>query len=146
MNRNRPIDRYLTEQPLFAGCRKPELRDLSGLATNVRFKSGRVLTREGEVGEEFIFIEKGRAAVLVDNRIVRTLAGGEFFGEIALLRGCRRTATVYAETDLAAEVVSKHELRRMLDVVPRLADTLQAEAERRLKSTHSGLLISQEIS
>jgi CRP-like cAMP-binding protein len=118
---------------------------LSGLATGLTFKAGAVLARQGDIGKEFVVIEKGRVVVAIDDTFVRTLEPGEYFGEIALLKGCRRTATVFAATEVNAQVISDQELRSMFYVVPRLADTLRAEAERRLKNTDSDSRFREKI-
>jgi CRP-like cAMP-binding protein len=61
---------------------------------------GAVLIEEGAEGDDFFVIAEGRAEISVDGQPVRQLGPAECFGEIALLRGGRRTSTVRAETAL----------------------------------------------
>ena len=55
---------------------------------------------QGDVGEHYFFIESGEVDVVGDGRVVATLGPGEGFGEIALLRSTRRTATVVARSEV----------------------------------------------
>jgi MFS family permease len=65
------------------------------------FPAGAVVMREGEVGELFYLIIAGSAAVSVRGKSRPPLAAGDCFGEIALLRGIPRTATVVADQPLS---------------------------------------------
>jgi CRP-like cAMP-binding protein len=61
---------------------------------------GHVVFRQGDVGDHYFVIESGRAEVIGDGQLVASLGPGLGFGEIALLRRVRRTATVRATTEL----------------------------------------------
>jgi CRP-like cAMP-binding protein len=78
-------------------------KDLRSIATSMRrraFAPGERIVAEGEGGIGFFFVEVGSAAVTQDGALRATLGPGDHFGEIALLAGGDRTATVSAETDL----------------------------------------------
>jgi CRP-like cAMP-binding protein len=66
----------------------------------VTVPAGDVVFRQGDVGDRYYVIESGEADVVGDGRVVASLGHGEGFGEIALLRRTRRTATVVAKTPL----------------------------------------------
>src|SRR5580692_10186731 len=114
MNRTAEIDRYLTEIPLFSACSKQELQTVSGLTTALTIPAGKVVTSEGQFGREFVVILEGTATVSINGTRIATLGRGDFFGEIALLDGGPRTATVIADTDLEARVISYVEFAQML--------------------------------
>ncbi len=114
------INGLLSTVPLFSRCSKKELSLLSRLTTNITIPAGRVAARQGHLGREFIVIVNGEATVAVDGQIVTTLGAGDFFGEIALLDGGPRTATVTAETDLVVEVMSHQEFASLLIDAPQV--------------------------
>ena len=73
-----------------------------------------VVFRQGDVGDRYYVIESGEADVVGDGRVVATLGPGEGFGEIALLRRTRRTATVVARSELQLQALGSD---RFLPVV-----------------------------
>jgi MFS family permease len=79
----------------------PAIDNIALQAQRTRVAAGEAVLRQGDQGDRFYVIEHGTAEVLGDGRLVRTIGPGEGFGEIALLRGTPRTATVRARTPLA---------------------------------------------
>jgi len=75
----------LKRSPLFEGLSRRQLIDVARLADDMDVPSGEVLCREGSRGQEFFVIISGEAAVTRGGKHLATLAGGDFFGEIALL-------------------------------------------------------------
>ena len=86
--------------PIFAPLGPPELERLAKALEETRVEAGDVVLSVGAPGDEFYVIADGRALVEIEDREVRTLERGDFFGEIALLRDVPRTATVRAGTPL----------------------------------------------
>ncbi|MDQ3992743.1 MAG: cyclic nucleotide-binding domain-containing protein, partial [Actinomycetota bacterium] len=91
--------------PLFAALAPEALEQVAAALVPVRFAAGEAIVRQGERGDRFFLIRRGAATVSVDGRQGQPLAPGDFFGEIALLRGVPRTATVRAIGDLDAYAV-----------------------------------------
>jgi len=85
--------------PLFSHCSKKELDRLVTELDEIEMPKGRVLTREGETGREFVVLVDGTAEVTKNGRRVNLLRAGDFLGEIALISGGPRTATVTTTSD-----------------------------------------------
>ena len=103
----------------------------TGLADRLRrapFAAGEAVTREGERDDGLYIIVAGQADVRIGNgtgaRTVATLGPGQFFGEMALLTGEVRSATVVAATDLQCYRIDKHGFEAMLRARPALADAV----------------------
>ena len=117
--RRRRFD-LLKKVPLFSNLSQRHLREISKHADQVPVETGRVLAEQGKTGWEFIFIVDGKARVEKDGKVIRQLSGGDFFGEIALINGITRTATVTAETDMTLLIVHKKSFNHLLDTIPGL--------------------------
>jgi CRP/FNR family cyclic AMP-dependent transcriptional regulator len=124
MDRHGWIDERLAEVPLFSGLDKKHLRQISSLATPIDVAEGKALTREGEVGHEFVIVLEGEAEVKIGEDVVATRGPGEYFGEIALVANRPRTATVVAKTPMKVEVIGRREFQTMLHDNPTIAAEL----------------------
>lgn len=117
--------------PLFAQCSKQELARIATLADELDVRAGKVLAREGDRGREFFLILEGAVEVRAKGRKVATLAGGDFFGEVALVTKAPRIATVTATTPLRVLVISDRAFKDLLARSPQIqAKVLRALAAR----------------
>jgi CRP/FNR family transcriptional regulator/CRP/FNR family cyclic AMP-dependent transcriptional regulator len=105
---------------MFSNLSQRHLREISKHADQVKVEGGTVLAQQEKKGWEFIFIVGGRAQVKKDGKVINQLAAGDFFGEISLIDGEPRTATVTAETDMTLLVVNKTSFDHLLDKIPGL--------------------------
>lgn len=119
--------------PLFQGATRRELRTIAGAAKEVEHREGDVIVKEGQTGVGFHLIIEGQARVTVGGKLKARLAPGDFFGEIALLDGGPRTATVSAETDLRVLSLASWEFRPIVDQTPSLAYKLLLHLCQRLR-------------
>ncbi len=93
-----PVD-LIKRVPLFERLGNRELNTLAATFTERSFQSGQALTTEGQGAAGFFVIESGSADVTVAGAERRTLGPGDYYGEIALLDGGARTATITATSD-----------------------------------------------
>jgi MFS family permease len=93
--------------PMFAPLPRPILERLAAVVECVQVPAGELVFAQGDPGDRFYVIAKGRVEVLIDGRHVRDEGPGESFGEIALLRGRPRTATIRASEDTELVVLDR---------------------------------------
>jgi CRP-like cAMP-binding protein len=118
--------------PLFAGVGKRQLRKIAGLAEVRSYSSGESVVEAGDAPDGFYVILGGRAKVKGPPR-TRTLASGDYFGEMALLDGEPRSATVVAVGELQAMRLPRRPFLRLVQGEPGIALALLAELARRLR-------------
>ncbi|RNL62928.1 cyclic nucleotide-binding domain-containing protein [Nocardioides marmoriginsengisoli] len=117
--------------PLFADCTPGEVAEVAAIADEIDLRSGLRLATEKADGQEFVVIIEGTADVTQGDAVINTLRSGDFFGEIALVTGEPRTASVIATSDVHALVIEGHAFRRLLEDAPDIdAKVRRAVAER----------------
>ena len=104
----------LREVPLFASLPDARLRELAALARPVSLPAGVVLFERGDPGDALYVIRHGRLEVVVDGEVVREAGRGEVLGELALLTGEPRNATVRARRDAELYAVRRADLDVLL--------------------------------
>ncbi|MET0144542.1 MAG: cyclic nucleotide-binding domain-containing protein [Ilumatobacteraceae bacterium] len=118
---------------LFRGCSKAELRKLAGITTEMTARTGEVLCREGSAGSSCYVIIEGEAEVTIAAAAIDTIGPGGFFGEMALLDGGPRVATVTATTDMRLLVMSRGEFTSLLADVPSVSRKMLEALGHRLR-------------
>jgi len=130
LQKNKKIQ-LLQRVPLFERASKKELAEIAQLADELDLPAGRKLTAEGARGKEFVVIVDGAAEVRRKGRKVADLRAGDFLGEIALLTGRPRNATVTTTKPSRVLVITAQAFRTLLRDVPSLQlKVLDALAER----------------
>jgi CRP-like cAMP-binding protein len=127
----------LAAVPLFESIPKRHLRKIAETATSARFEPQTPIVRKGERGETFFLILDGTARVASGARAKR-LGTGDFFGEMALLDGEVRSATVTAETPVHVMRISRRRFLPMLERDPKLAIAMLKALAGRLRAAESG--------
>ena len=132
----------LAQVPLFSDLPPRFIKKLADRMQEERFMEGASVVRHGEPGETFYVLLQGEAKVLnKDDRTVARLLPGDFFGEISLMDGGPRTATVRAETPLVALTLSRKDFRSLLGTEPKVTARLLKHAAallRRMERPASG--------
>ncbi|HEY3544105.1 MAG TPA: cyclic nucleotide-binding domain-containing protein [Gaiellaceae bacterium] len=118
--------------PLFAGCSKHELQQIASLADELDLPAGRNLTKEGAIGHEFVVLAEGAADVRRNGRKINSLGEGDFVGEIALVTGRPRTATVTTTEPSRLLVITASSFRKLLRDTPAIQSKVLEAVARRL--------------
>ena len=126
---------HLRTVPLFAHMGRSELERLGQLTDEIEVGLDRVLAEQGEIGHEFFFVLDGRLMVLDGHRPIATMGPGDFFGEIALLDGRPRTATVRAEGITRLLVIGHREFHALMDEFPSVRTAVLDAVAERLRRT-----------
>lgn len=129
----------LRKVPLFSGLGRRHLDLIDRHADEVKLDAGKVLARQGERGLEFLLIVDGTARVEKDGREIARLTTGEFFGEMSLIDGKPRSATVIAETPVVLLVVHTRSFGHLLDTVPGLQKKVLVTLCERLREADAAL-------
>jgi CRP/FNR family transcriptional regulator, cyclic AMP receptor protein len=126
----------LSQVPLFADCSSRDMQTIARVVREIPHAAGTVIAREGEPGVGLFVILSGNADVSIGGRKKATLGPGDFFGEIALLDGGPRTATVTAKTDVQLIGLTEWVFRGLMVEHPSIAlKTLQQMAGRLRSAT-----------
>jgi len=135
--------RHLQRVPLFSGFSEDELRRVVDLSRIVEIPAGTVVTQLGEPGDSFFVLVDGTVAVHTPLGGGAELRPGDFFGEMSLLDGEPRSATIVATTPLRLLVVDRTHFWRLLDEAPDLVRrilTILSHRVRRLEQTLHAIL------
>ena len=129
---DRPTERdwaeLLSALPLFSHVGKRRLRGIAKLARVADYPPGETIVRAGDKGESFYVVLEGRASVAGRSR---TLGPGAYFGEIALIDGGPRSATVTAKTRTRVMELPRRAFMKALEQDARIAlEIMEALAER----------------
>ncbi len=135
LRKNAKVD-LIKSVPLFSHCNRKQLAALAGEADELDINEGAALTHEGDRGREFIILVEGTADVKRNGRLIARLGPGDFLGEIALITGAPRTATVTTTsagrilvlTDRSFDRVTRDMPEIYASLVKALSSRLQADA------------------
>lgn len=129
----------LGQVPLFAGLSRRQLRRLADHTDTAYFRQGETIVESGQPGGTFYVILEGAAKVVRGRRTIDRMEPGDFFGEISLLDGGPRTASVIAETPVSAIRVFKRSFDRLVSHEPAVAAEILAVVAGRLRQAERSL-------
>jgi CRP/FNR family transcriptional regulator, cyclic AMP receptor protein len=129
----------LVSVSLFSSCTHSELRELAGITTEIDAPRGTVFCREGAIGNDCFVVVDGEVAVTIADEHVCIIGPGGFFGEMALLDGGPRVATVTALSDMRLLVMSRQEFASLLTRVPSVSRRMLAAIGSRLRLAEAQL-------
>jgi len=133
--------------PLFAGLNASQIADIMRLMRAQMFEPGAVIVRRGEPAHSMYFIAAGEVEIMMKDRHVR-LGVSHFFGEIAVLRRARRSATVTATMRTSLLVLDAHDLHALMDREPQVAARIHEVVQGRIGQdlvTPRGDIVTEEL-
>ena len=130
---------YLQRVHLFEACSSRQLRAIARIAEVQEVPAGEVLARTGEPGDRFFVIVDGSARVEVSPQNQGRIGPGAFFGEISLLDGEPRSATVIADTAMRLLVIPRRDFVTLLREVPSLTERMLITLCQRLRSAEKAM-------
>lgn len=101
--------------PLFAGLDNRELKEIAESLRERPFAAGDTVVEQGAGGAGFFIVTEGAADVTVDGESRGSIGPGDYFGEIALLTGSDRTATIVATTDMVCYGLTPWDFRPLVE-------------------------------
>jgi CRP-like cAMP-binding protein len=124
---------------LFSGCNRRQLGVIARHMTEMEVAQGTVVVKEGEPADEAFVIIEGVAHVELNGEKLSDLGEGDFFGELSLLDGGPRTATVIAESPMFVLMMNAEQLEQVVRSAPAVALTMLKELSRRLRKADARL-------
>lgn len=137
MARDEKID-LLRTVPLFSGMRDRELERVAALADIVDLPADRQIMKQGDRGAEMFVMVSGSARIERDGESLSECGVGDVLGEIALLDGGPRTATVTLTQPSRMLVLARREFRELMDEFPEVRLQVLEAAARRLRALDHG--------
>ena len=137
MTKRRDLVELLSAVPIFQRCSRRELKAVARHAETVELDAGEQLMAEGAPGDALFVLVEGRADVVRGGETVGTIEPGGYVGELALLDGEPRSASVVAASPVVAAVLGTRMFRTLVREFPELADQLLAGLAAQLREARS---------
>jgi CRP/FNR family transcriptional regulator, cyclic AMP receptor protein len=127
----------LRKVDLFAGVSDRALGKIAARTRTTNHAAGKVVTSEGQEAVGFHLILSGTAEVLVNDAVVGGLRTGDYFGEISLIDGGPRSATIRAKEQLTTLSLPTWDFAPLLDEEPQLTKSLLLAMCKRVRAAES---------
>jgi CRP-like cAMP-binding protein len=129
---------------LFSTCTKKELRQLAAICERVNVPEGEAIVREGDPGRDFYVLLDGTAEATSGGAVLNRLGPGDFFGELALLDGGPRSATVTTTSPADLILMSRSDFNALVtEEAPSVAPKMLAMLGGRLREVSSQLVAAR---
>jgi putative ABC transport system ATP-binding protein len=119
------ICEFLKAVEPFKALTPNELTNVAERVTRRHYEPGQAVIREGEIGEEMYLISEGQVEVMREEHEIARLGPADFFGELALMSGEPRNATVVATEPLDVYVLGKNDFREAMELSASFSDQLR---------------------
>ena len=123
----------LATLPLFEACTRREMDQIADISLEARKPAAAVLTREGQAGGIAFVILAGTAEVRRGEHFLGTLGPGDMVGELSLIDGRPRSATVTAVSDLHVLEINSDDFGALLDKAPHFTRNLLRSLSLRIR-------------
>jgi len=133
------LDGVLGSVPIFAGLSKRQLRQVAAVSELADYMAGHSIVREGEIGDSFFIVLRGQAKVTVKGRTIHRAMPGDHFGEISLLDGGPRTATVTSETPMTLLSISRKSFLWAIEKDPQISFAMMGTMARMIRRVDRSL-------
>jgi len=148
--KKRVLDKILAVSPLFGILTDSDRKSMLDSFKMKHYEEGTAVIREGEEGDALYIIKNGKASVITGEGghkeiKLAELKEGDFFGEVSLLTGKKRTATVSASTPLEVMELSKSELKKCINKYPQVEETLKGYMKARMEDTISTIMALKDM-
>lgn len=131
--------KVLEKIPLFRDLSQRQLKQIARLADEIDVPAGKRLATAGDTGRELFVIIEGQATVTAGRSKVTRLGAGDFFGEMSLIDGRPRSATVQASSPMRLLVVGQREFWSLLDAAPPLVRKIMRTLSTRLRDAEAAV-------
>ena len=146
--KRRMMDTILRKSPVFRALNDTEREQLGKSVKLKKFAMGDVITEEGTPGAEMYFVKSGSLTVMVqkgqDRVVVGELHPGEYFGEVAMLSGRNRTASVHAKTECELFELTRSDAAKVLRENKEILTRLKGKMDERAQETRAVAMSYEE--
>jgi CRP/FNR family cyclic AMP-dependent transcriptional regulator len=129
---------YIKNIPLFNHLREAQLKEMASRCTNAKYKKGEVVFFKTDMSTDLYIVISGKLKAMLadeegDEMVIASFEKGAFFGELSLLDGKGRSATIVADTDAELAVLKKDVFLDLLYKNPRISVELMITLVERLR-------------
>lgn len=139
-DRKAAVQKILRQVPLFAGMDERHLEEMAQISQTAEHGANEVLVREGDEGHALVVLASGTARVERHGQVIAQMGPGDHLGEISLIDGRPRTATVITNTPATVVVLSKSAFDLMIQTNPDIKDILLLALCTRLRELQATIL------